>query len=297
MQSINNFIVSFFHKRPGLFYVIILGPIFCLLFAAVLGTCMSPKVEAMPTEEVYNSQNYSYAVPSFTKNECPVYVPATFDNSKSSLKTITPNITSELDELSNSQAIPDEYLFSLLTLAIPQIIEESEAIVDDGYFHRSLRNLSEEEIHELAAAAFRATETWESNPNRLELAIGALIIGGYESGWRADALGDCWVMNSDGRRACDREERNNSFNYHACGMTQVLASDRMTLFHGYHNRPTCSELQDPQVALNYAATRLHGYYSECGNWCVSGYAGRGERAEAFERRFNRIINSIEVELP
>ena len=310
MQSIKNFLSSDFYQRflatnnsySIVFYVCVLGPVlffFFMMLTGLFSNCASdaegaavqPYEEQLYTTDLVTSGSNYHS--DYTKNECLVAPAVTFDTSKTISKTLSnPEIQEE------RQIIPDEYLINLLTMAIPMITEESETLVEEEVFHRSVRHLSEEEIEQLAIAAFNATSQWESNSLRLDLAIGALIIAAYESNWQPDVLGDCWTMTGpQQRQGCNREERQNRNNYHACGMTQVLASDRMTAFHGYHRRPTCDELQDPVVALNYTATRLFNYHSECDDWCVAGYAGGGAKARAFESRFNLLMDRIQPELP
>lgn len=154
--------------------------------------------------------------------------------------------------------------------------------------HRIPR-LSEQRRLALAEDALNAAQDFNS-PR--EYALNALIIAGYETAFRATALGDCRIYGEhDDSRPCEGEELDNDQYYRSCGMTQVRANDRNP--GNYARRPySCYELFNPENALRATMLLLEEIYEEYGFWNLSRYNGAGSSADRYEARHLLMLNEV-----
>lgn len=182
----------------------------------------------------------------------------------------------------------------LLSFLILDMREIDETLYSTGQ-ERTIRIpvISSGYAYSLAGYALRASSDTD---NPFGYALAALIIAGYETGWRPNTLGDCFIYdnldNPNRYRSCrTEEERANELNYRSCGMTQVRSNDRNP--GSYQDRPySCEELMHPFRALNYTVHFLEEHRTESGFWDISKHGGAGPVADAYEARHQLIMSEL-----
>jgi hypothetical protein len=165
-------------------------------------------------------------------------------------------------------------------------------LVQEGLYPRlRIRLLADPELDEVATYIANAARQY---PDSYATAAGLVIIAGYETNYTNESYGDCrtYTQDADGsyvsHHCSTPEERANRENYIACGPTQVLSNRSMRL----RNRPSCSDLINPEFAYLYTARFINRFEYSNGHWNISGYSGIGAKAQRFEHKFNRILDIL-----
>lgn len=182
----------------------------------------------------------------------------------------------------------------LLSFLILDMREIDETLYATGQ-ERTIRIpvLSSRRALYLSDLALRASNNTD---NPFGYALAALIIAGYETGFRPDTLGDCFLYddleNPNRFRRCQTAvEFADTANYRSCGMTQVRSNDRNP--GSYQNRPySCEELLHPYNALSYTISFLQEHRDNLGYWDISKHGGAGPIADAYEARHQLIMSEL-----
>lgn len=176
--------------------------------------------------------------------------------------------------------------------SLVKMVDIDLMLVQEGLYPRArIRLLPEPELDEVATYIANAARQY---PDAYATAAGLIIIAGYESNYRNESYGDCrtYTQDIDGsyvsHHCSTPEEISNRENYIACGPTQVLSNRSMRL----RNRPSCSDLINPEFAYPYTAQFINRFDYSNGHWNISGYSGVGAKAQRFERKFNRILDIL-----
>jgi hypothetical protein len=176
--------------------------------------------------------------------------------------------------------------------SLVRMVDIDSMLVNEGLYPRPrIRLLADPELDEVATYIANAARQY---PDTYATAVGLIIIAGYETNYRNESYGDCrtYTQDIDGsytsHHCATPEERSNRENYIACGPTQVLSNRSMRL----RNRPSCSDLINPEFAYPYTAQFINRFDYSNGHWNISGYSGVGAKAQRFEAKFNRILDIL-----
>lgn len=244
---------------------------------------ISQYVKAVLVSENYETQNTPIEViidndqTSDENIECPV------DSNYSS--------SDGYSTYESNYSSPDN-LKDFVKRSLVKMVDIDMMLVTEGLYPRPrIRLLADPELDEVATYIANAARQY---PDTYATAAGLVIIAGYETNYRNESYGDCrtYTQDLDGsytsHHCSTPEERGNRDNYIACGPTQVLSNRSMRL----RNRPSCSDLINPEFAYPYTAQFINRFDYSNGHWNISGYSGVGAKAQRFESKFNRILDIL-----
>lgn len=241
------------------------------------------------TEELYGEcpvEGYSYVVtewPMVSYEPIPVQA-----EPETRVRSVNRR---ELPRYNEFVLVTQDYMNRLVVLDRERVEEGLQPIP-------RIRERSPEVLERIATDIVNATfnelgypETLIDEETFMRYVRALVVIGGYESNYTVDAMGDCIVFDNAISRRCEDDEFHEPNNYISCGPTQVISRHAP----GFEHRPSCSELTNsPTLGYQYTIrmlSRMHyDHYSQ--HWNVSGYAGTGPRADRFETKFNNLIKRM-----